>query len=51
MSKAQGHWVIALAVILGVAALAISQIDRHMLGFDATASLSFAGWLAESRAS
>ena len=42
-----GHWVLAMAVILVVAAFSIPQIDKYMLGLDASNSLQRAGWVAE----
>jgi len=42
-----GHWVLAMAVILVVAALSIPQIDKYMLGVDGPNSLQAAGWVAD----
>ena len=42
-----GHWVLAMAVILVVAAFSIPQIDKYMLGLDASNSLQASGWVAE----
>ncbi len=44
-----GHWVLATAVILFVAALSIPQIDKYMVGNDGPNSLQTAGWVAESQ--
>lgn len=43
-----GHWILAMAVILVVAALSIPQIDRYMVSRDAPSSLQGAGWVANS---
>ena len=45
---ALGHWVLAMAVILLVAALTIPQIDKYMVARDGPNSLQAAGWVADS---
>lgn len=42
-----GHWGFAMVAILVVAALSIPQIDKYMLGLDATNSVLASGWLVE----
>ena len=42
-----GHWIMALAPMLVVAALGIPQIDKYMLGLDAQYSLIGAGWISD----
>ena len=46
--KILDHWALAAAVILVVAALSIRQIDKYMLGFDASYSIVNAGWAADT---
>lgn len=43
-----GHWVLAMAVILVVAALSIPQIDKYMIARDGPNSLQASGWVADS---
>lgn len=42
-----GHWVLAMAVILVVAALCIPQIDKYMVARDGPNTLQTAGWVAD----
>ena len=46
--KILDHWALAVTVILVVAALSIRQIDKYMLGFDASYSIVNAGWAADT---
>lgn len=43
-----GHWVLAMAVILVVAALSIPQIDKYMIARDGPNSLQASGWVADT---
>lgn len=42
-----GHWALAMAVILVVAALSIPQIDKFMVARDVPHTLQAAGWVAD----
>ncbi len=43
-----GHWILALAPMILVAAFSIPQIDKYMLGLDAYFSMLASGWIAET---